>query len=303
MTELIFMYGYPASGKTTRAKAIVEAFPEKNYVYLAADEVRQELYGSKDHFGDPAEIYEILLNRMLRLLKSGRNVIYDACNLYRSFRMDYLTPIENAGIDCYKQLIRMNTTPDTCRANHSTRGRAFDIEDLAHYFTINEYPDMSEGWDYILDIPDRKLGGKTFYLASPFFADHERKAALDITEHFRSKGHSVILPLEHKFYNAYAMPNHEWGRSVFQYDIKAIQSCDFVLCLSYGRISSAGTNWEAGYAYGIGKPVLTVEMPGVNLMSLMLSNGSHAVFSSVEELYNYDLSLPQRIMDTSMEQK
>ena len=72
--------------------------------------------------------------------------------------------------------------------------------------------------------------------------------------------------------------------------------------MSYGRISSAGTNFEAGYAYGIGKPVIVIEMPGVELMSLMLSNGSHAVIR-FEEFQNYDWeNLPEEI-DKNMEQK
>ena len=41
MTELVFIYGFPASGKTTYAKALVAANP--NYIYLAADDIRREL--------------------------------------------------------------------------------------------------------------------------------------------------------------------------------------------------------------------------------------------------------------------
>lgn len=90
MTELVFMYGFPASGKTTYAKALVAANP--NYIYLAADDIRRELYGSQDHFGNPEDIYTVLLSRMMKHLRQGHSVVYDACNLYRQFRMDYLTP-------------------------------------------------------------------------------------------------------------------------------------------------------------------------------------------------------------------
>ena len=301
MTELIFTYGFPASGKTTYAKALVAANP--NYIYLAADDVRRELYGSQDYFGNPEDIYTVLLSRMMKHLRQGHSVVYDACNLYRQFRMDYLTPIEEAGIQCYKTLVRLNTTRETCLLNHAGRGRNFDIEKLSHYFEINEFPRMDEGWDYIYDVPDHRLPSKKLYLASPFFGENERRAAIDVCEHFRSRGHSVVLPLEHKFPNAYDMSNPDWGRAVFEYDIQAIQSADFVVCLSYGRQSTAGTNWEAGYAHGIGKPVLVVEMPGVKLMSLMLMNGCHAVFRSIEELKKYDLNIPVRVMDMEMEQK
>lgn len=188
MTELIFMYGFPASGKTTFAKNLVATHPEKDYVYLAADDIRKELYGSQDKFGTPEDIYFVLLSRMLKCLKQGRSVIYDACNLYRQFRMDYLTPVAEAGIECYKTLIRLNTTRETCLENHKGRGRNFDIEKISHYFDINEFPRMDEGWDYIYDIPDHKMPGKRFYLASPFFGEKERTAAIEICEHFRALG-------------------------------------------------------------------------------------------------------------------
>lgn len=304
MPELVFMYGLPASGKTTYAEHLQKTMPEKDYVRIAANEVRQELYGSADSFGNPEEIYGVLLRRILAHLKAGHNVIYDACNLYRKFRMDYLEPIEKAGINCYKTCVRMNAVKATCLENHAARNRGFDIDKIAHYFDICEPPSMEEGWDYIYNVQDMKLPGtRRFYIASPFFQEDQRNAAIMVAENLRKRGHAVFLPLEHKFENAWNMPNHVWGRNVFEYDLECIGLSDFVVCLSYGRMSSAGTNWEAGYAHGIGKPVLVVEMPGTKLMSLMLMNGCHAVFKSPEDLYAYDFVNAPVTMDKQMEQK
>ena len=123
-----------------------------------------------------------------------------------------------------------------------------------------------------------------------------------ISEWFRENGYEVFVPMEHKIPNAWDLPNYAWGESVFNVDINNLNACSAVVCLSYGRISSAGTNFEAGYAYGIGKPVIVIEMPGVELMSLMLSNGSHAVIR-FEEFQSYDWeNLPKEI-DKNMEQK
>ncbi len=301
MTELRFMYGFPASGKTYYANGFVQSHPD--WLYVGADAVRKELYGSQDVFGDSEEIFRVLTERMTQALMAGRSVIYDACNLYKSFRMDYLNILSDMGIECYKTCVRMNTTKATCLANHANRDRNFDIDRIGHYFDINEPPDMGEGWDWIVDVPDRNIPHHSFYIASPFFGEEERARAIAICERLRGMGHSVSLPLEHKFPDAYSMPNPEWGRAVFEYDVECIQASDFVVCLSYGRQSSAGTNWEAGYAKGIGKRVLTVEMPGVTLMSLMLMNGSHAVFHDAESLYAYDFDAAPRAIDTGMEQK
>jgi len=73
VTELIFMYGYPASGKTTYAKHLSATHP--GYAYLAADDIRKELYGSQDRFGNSEEIYNVLLFRMLKYLKRSLTMV------------------------------------------------------------------------------------------------------------------------------------------------------------------------------------------------------------------------------------
>lgn len=194
MTELIFMYGCPASGKTTYARKLAAG----KYFYLAADEIRRELYGSQDVFGDPDEIYNVLLVRMMELLRNGQNVIYDACNLYKRFRLDYLVPIQKAGIRCRKQIIRLNTRKDTCLANHARRGRNFDIQDVMHYFDLTEYPELSEGWDDIFDVPDHTVQALRLYIAvSEAMPDEQRPPARNLTERIRKNGHSAVLPYEH----------------------------------------------------------------------------------------------------------
>ena len=73
----------------------------------------------------------------------------------------------------------------------------------------------------------------------------------------RERGYDVYAPIEHVIENAWDWPNSEWGLQVFRNDVNAIQSADFVLVLSWGRLdTSAGTTWEQGYAYGIGKKVI-----------------------------------------------
>ena len=109
--------------------------------------------------------------------------------------------------------------------------------------------------------------------------------------------------MEHKIENAWDLPNFEWGRQVFNADIQAINQADTVIVLSYGRIASAGTSWEAGYAYGIGKRVLIVEMPGVELMSLMVANGRYATIKGLDGLDNYDFITMPELHDNITEQK
>ena len=299
---LIFMYGYPAAGKTTYSKLVYESFKDQgvDMVLISADKIRELLYGSEDIYGNPEEVYQSILVRMREALMTGKNVIYDATNLYKNYRMDYLTALKN--VDCYKMIIRVNTDKETCIERHNKRGRNIPIEKLMKYFVIDQPPTMEEGWDSIEDISYSE-NSKRFYIASPFFKEENRKNVIFATELLRKMGHTVYLPLEHKILNAWDYPNYEWGRMVFENDINAINNSDIVVVLSYGRESTAGTNWEAGYAYGIDKPVIVVEMPGVKLMSLMLANGRVATLKGITELKEYDFNTIPLIEDREMEQK
>ena len=136
------------------------------------------------------------------------------------------------------------------------------------------------------------------YLAASF--DH-RNDMFTVVDNLRERGFDVFSPVEHTIPNAWDYPNNEWGLMVFTNDIEAINSCDIVVMLCYGRNSSAGANWEAGYAFGIGKKVIVVEMSD-DPMSLMVANGRYATVRGLDGLAKYDFSgLP--ITRTLTEQK
>ena len=120
-------------------------------------------------------------------------------------------------------------------------------------------------------------------------------------EMLRAKGMDVYAPVEHKIPNAWDYPNDEWGLMVFTADITAIDDCDIVVMLCYGRNSTAGANWEAGYAYGTGKKVIVVEMTD-EVMSLMVANGRYATVKGLEGLANYDWEVMPKTR-TNTEQK
>ena len=294
----VLLYGFPASGKTTFGKNLSEAMD--NTVLISADGVRKELYGSEDKYGDGNLIYLTLLDKIKKNLRQGKNVIYDGCNLYKSYRLDFLREVE--GLAFWKVVYRINTPKEQCIQNHNIRGRNFSLDNIMYYFDINEPPRMEEGWDEIIDYSWMEWK-KKIYLASPFFGEKERYNALKVSEMLRLQGHEVHVPLEHKIPNAWDLPNYVWGRKVFNMDVENIKYSNVMICLSYGRVSSAGTNWEAGYAFGMDIPVIVVEMEDVNLMSLMLMNGSHAVLKGIDSLAEYDFEEMPRMMDYEMEQK
>jgi len=124
------------------------------------------------------------------------------------------------------------------------------------------------------------------YLATPFLP--ERRSDMHVAKDIlRNIGHEVYVPVENFIPNAWDYPNDEWGLMVFTSDVKAIDNCDVLVLLSYGRMGTAGCNWEAGYAYAKGKKVIVVEMTD-RPMSLMVANGRYATIKGLDELANYD---------------
>lgn len=127
------------------------------------------------------------------------------------------------------------------------------------------------------------------YLAAPFGETNstKRNVAEKARDILINKGFTVHCPWETIIPNAWDYPNDEWGQMVFACDVDAINRSDMVVVLSYGRESTAGTNWEAGYAFGIGKKVIIVQMTDA-VMSLMVANGRWATVCGLEGLLKYD---------------
>lgn len=120
------------------------------------------------------------------------------------------------------------------------------------------------------------------YLASPLFTDFEKSMVKTSAKFLRDKGYEVYVPMKHQIEDAWTLPNHIWGRAVFDEDIKAIRECDAVVCIYYGLYSDSGTAWECGFAYGIGKPVQLIDCSGQEV-SLMVVNGSINSLDFVEK--------------------
>lgn len=98
------------------------------------------------------------------------------------------------------------------------------------------------------------------YLAGPCSSEH-RTMMTNIAKTIRNiKGFDVYCPFELKIENAWDMTQEDWSKAVFDKDIAAIHDCDIFLMISLGRESTAGTNWEQGYAYALKKPTYVFQI-------------------------------------------
>ena len=140
------------------------------------------------------------------------------------------------------------------------------------------------------------------YIATPVAGSSEQRVNADKALRILNyRGFKCYAPWHMTIPRAWDYPNTEWAQMVFTRDIAELETCDWLVLLSYGRESTAGANWEAGYAYGRGKQILVVEMTD-KPMSLMVSNGSWARVKGLDGLSKYDFDAAP-FMRTDTEQK
>lgn len=141
------------------------------------------------------------------------------------------------------------------------------------------------------------------YIAGPFFNKTERANILRAIKILRSRGFDLFVPMEHFIPNGETMSNQDWGKAVFEMDVKAIENCTHLVCLYYGLYSDSGTAFECGVAYKKGIPIINV-CCNKKITSLMIVNGAEINLSSINDLKKLNFNnLKDNNFDINNEQK
>ena len=120
-----------------------------------------------------------------------------------------------------------------------------------------------------------------FYFASPFFNPEQVEREERMIAHLRSLRFKVFSPKESCHLDAKA--SQQSREDVFNSNCHAIDTSRAVFAVTDGK--DMGTIWEAGYAYGTGKPVIYfAETLGDNQFNLMLAQSGRDVFTSQDEV-------------------
>lgn len=96
------------------------------------------------------------------------------------------------------------------------------------------------------------------YLAGSCSSE-QRTLMVNIAKHLRKNGYEIYCPFELKIENAWDYSQEDWAQLVFEADKKAIDKADIFLMITPGRIGSAGTNWEQGYAFANHKRIIVIQ--------------------------------------------
>lgn len=123
------------------------------------------------------------------------------------------------------------------------------------------------------------------YLAGSCSSE-ERTLMVNIAKFLRDNGKELYCPFELKIPDAWDYSQEDWARKVFEADKDAIDKADIFLMITPGRIGSAGTNWEQGYAFATGKRIIVIQYTN-HPTSLMTYCGCNTfINTSKQNLFN-----------------
>lgn len=111
---MIMLAGLPGSGKSTVAESIRTSGDNEKYkpVIHSSDGLRKELFGDEATQGDNNKLFTELHKRIKADLIAGKDVIYDATNISKKLRRQFLNELRN--ISCTPICLCVMTSYETC---------------------------------------------------------------------------------------------------------------------------------------------------------------------------------------------
>ena len=182
---LFVMIGLPGSGKSTFAESIEVECPEGKHkpIIHSSDSLRDELYGDASIQKDNNALFQELHRRIREDLRNGKDVIYDATNIKKKLRRQFLTEMKT--VSCYPVAICVMTPFETCCSNNLKRDRQVPYEAIKRMYMNWQPPEYREGfWDilYILSGSD-EYSIQSFFEKANGFDQENKHHALSLGDH------------------------------------------------------------------------------------------------------------------------
>ncbi len=126
------------------------------------------------------------------------------------------------------------------------------------------------------------------YLAGPLFTEGERSFCVSLKQKLERMGFEVLWPWELTDQNS---NSPLLNQKIFQTNVSAIDSADFLVAILDGSDVDSGTAWELGYAHSRGKKIFGIRtdfrLSGDNpesLVNIMVSQSLVKAVRSVGQL-------------------
>ena len=163
MQKFLMLMGISGSGKSTLAQAMAA---KCNYKIFSSDALRAELFGDENDQTHNSEVFEELHRRILKALDTGENCVYDATNLNRKRRIQFLERLKK--YEGLEKRIEVIVAPvDFCVEQDAKRARTVGRPAIERQVSQFQIPLVEEGWDYITVCSLEDIGCQT----SPYQLD------------------------------------------------------------------------------------------------------------------------------------
>lgn len=146
MKKLILMCGIPASGKSTIATILSACL--NNAPIVSMDDIRERLFGTRKCQKQGDLVYNLAVNRVIRLFRDCDIVIFDATNRTAKARKQVIQNIQTyADFDIY--CIFMNTPLDIALSRNSNRDESIQVPPAVIHRMYNTLqPPTNEEYTY-----------------------------------------------------------------------------------------------------------------------------------------------------------
>lgn len=151
MVNFIMVCGLPGSGKTTNAKMLSKQY---NAVHLSSDDIRKELFGDECCQDDNELVFNTINKRAAESLKSGKNVVYDACNISSKKRRGIIQHLKRCNDNILFSCFVIYKNYYKCLRDNRLRERVVPERQIKNMLFNFHFPMKFEGWDYIKIIKD-----------------------------------------------------------------------------------------------------------------------------------------------------
>lgn len=146
---MIMLCGLPGSGKSTLAEFITVSGEQENHkpIIHSSDGLRKELFGDEAAQRDNNRLFSEIHKRIKADLIAGKDVIYDATNISKKFRIQFINELKN--ISCYPICLCIMASYETCLKNNEKRERKVPVEVINRMQMNWQPPHYSEGFKKI----------------------------------------------------------------------------------------------------------------------------------------------------------
>ena len=191
MGLLFVLEGLPGAGKSTFARLFSK---EIDFKYISSDDLREEF---EQYATDNVIIFNIMNKRTIEFLNKGINVIYDATNLERKYRIDLYKKVKKTSCNSKIIVVFIHQGMEIAINQNQERKNREDVtkELIRYMYNTMQIPIIGMDCDNIM-IPIIEKDDKDFNITNKiFYGEYEnelfQKRVMDIDRYLLDKDNEL----------------------------------------------------------------------------------------------------------------